>query len=321
MILTIVLFVVGFVILTFGANWLVEGASTIAKRFNVSDLVIGLTVVAFGTSAPELVVNVVSSIEGDAEIAIGNVVGSNIFNILFILGVSAIIFPLTVRSNTIWKEIPLSLLSALVLLFVSNDIFLDNRGPNEIGFIDGLVLLSFFVIFLYYMLDLAKKDSKNESISDQKNTPIWKPLLFIGSGLTGLILGARWIVNGAVEIAGLAGISESVIALTIVAAGTSLPELATSVVAAYRRNVDIAIGNIVGSNIFNIFLILGISSLIKPLPLSVNSNFDIGMVVFASLLLLLFIFTGKGRQISRMEGGIFIICYCAYLYYLIFPFI
>ena len=321
MILTIFLFIVGFVILTFGANWLVEGASSIAKRFNISDLVIGLTIVAFGTSAPELIVNVIASTSGNSEIAIGNVVGSNIFNILFILGISALIFPLKVQQNTIWKEIPLSLLAAVVLFFVANDLLFESRSFNEISLIDGLIFLSFFAIFLYYTLEMAKKDKPIETEKGTANASVWKSGLLVIAGLAGLIIGGRWIVNGAIVLAELAGISESVTGLTIVAAGTSLPELATSAVAAYKRKADIAIGNVVGSNIFNIFFILGISSLINPLPLASGSNFDIGMVIIASLLLFLFIFIGKGRQISRPEGGVFILIYLGYLTYLITPYL
>ena len=319
--LTYVLFAVGFVLLTFGANWLVDGAASIAKKFNIPNLIIGLTIVAFGTSAPELVVNVLASLNGNSDIAIGNVVGSNIFNILAILGIAAIIYPLKVHSNTIFKEIPLSLLAALVLFVTANDMLLDKDLTNAVSRIDGIIYLSFFIIFIYYTVDMARKKKDDESEEEVKVFSTIKSVLFVIAGLAGLVIGGKWIVDGAVAIATNLGISEAVTGLTIVAVGTSLPELATSVVAAMKRNTDIAIGNVVGSNIFNIFFILGISSLIKPLPFASGSNFDIGMVILASLLLVLFIFLGKGRQITRGEGIVFVASYVGYLGYLVWPYL
>ena len=263
--LTYFLLIIGFIIIIKGADLLVDGASSIAKKLNVSDLVIGLTVVAFGTSAPELFVNVFASIQGNSEIAIGNILGSNIANILLILGVAAIIFPLSVQSTTVWKEIPFSLLAALILGVLVNDHLIDHKENSELTRGDGLVLIGFFIIFMYYIFSIAKK-SENTTIGDLKQLSNFRSVSYILLGLTGLVLGGTWIVNGAIEIAGKFGVSEYLIGLTVVAVGTSLPELATSAVAAYKKNTDIAIGNVVGSNIFNIFWVLGISAVIKPLP-------------------------------------------------------
>lgn len=309
--------IIGFVFLIKGADFLVEGASSLARRFNVSDLVIGLTIVAFGTSTPELFVNILASSKGSTDIAIGNVIGSNIANILLILGISSFIYPLTVTKGTVWKEIPLSLLAAIVLGFVANDRIIDGRDPSAVTRIDGLILLSFFLIFLYYSASIAKKIEGMEEHVTVKVQGSKKAFLFIAIGLTGLTLGGKWIVDGAVHMATNLGMSESMVGLTIVALGTSLPELATSAMAAYRKNIEIAVGNVVGSNIFNILFVLGISSTIKPLPFKTKNNVDIGMVILASLLLFLTMFTGSRRQLERWEGSFFIIIYAAYIIFLI----
>lgn len=313
--LTYILFVIGLVLLIFAANWLVEGSSSLAKRLNIPDLIIGLTIVAFGTSTPELVVNLYAGSSGQTDIAIGNVVGSNIFNVLFILGLAAILKPVNAHVNTTWKEIPLALLAALVLGICANDIFFDGATRSHLTRTDGLIMLAFFAIFMYYIVDVAR-NSKEQG--EQVNViPLWKSLLYIALGLAGLIFGGQWIVEGAVVMAKAAGLSEAVIGLTIVAAGTSLPELATSAVAAYKGNSDIALGNVVGSNIFNIFFILGITSTLYDLPFRPEANIDILMNIFTSLLLFIFLFTGSGRRINRIEGGIFIIIYIAYVVYLL----
>ncbi len=314
--LTYLLFIAGFVLLIKGAYYLVDGASALARRLNVSDLVIGLTVVAFGTSTPELFVNVIASAKGNTGIAIGNVLGSNIANILLILGVSSVIYPLEVTKGTVWKEIPFSLLAAFVLGVMANDQLIDQQNFSELSRSDGLILLSFFLIFMYYSYSIAgeiegvKQHVRGEEISTAKS------LFYIGAGFAALALGGKWIVDGAVVIAKNFGMSESLIGLTIVAVGTSLPELATSATAAYRRNAEIAVGNVVGSNIFNIFFVLGISSIIKPLPFNIKDNLDIGVVILASLLLFLFMFTGKKRSLDRWEGAIFLVLYAAYIIFL-----
>jgi cation:H+ antiporter len=313
--LTYVLFLIGFVILIYGANWLVDGSSSLAKKFNIPDLIIGLTVVSLGTSAPELVVNLFAGSSGSTDLAIGNVVGSNIFNVLVILGVAAVIKPVNTHINTTWKEIPLALLAALILGVCANDMYFDEEERSLLSTTDGLTLLGFFAIFMYYVVDVAR--NSKEHGEEIQALPIWKSLLMIAGGLTGLILGGKWIVDGAVEIAKTLGMSEAVIGLTIVAAGTSLPELATSAIASYKGNSDIAIGNVVGSNIFNIFFILGVTSSIYELPFRPEANFDILMNIFTSLLMFVFLFTGSGRRINRIEGGIFVSIYIAYVTYLL----
>lgn len=315
--LVYILFIIGFICLIKGADLLVDGATAIARRLNISDLVIGLTVVAFGTSMPELFVNLIASFKGNSAIAIGNVVGSNVANILLILGVSAMIFPLAVTRGTVWKEIPFSLLAALVLFITANDALLDGPSTSALTRSDGLIYLAFFSIFIYYTASIA---APIDGLADHETTRqpgLAKSIVFILLGLTGLILGGKWIVDGAVALAAGFGMSESLIGLTIVAVGTSLPELATSAAAAYKRNADIAVGNVVGSNIFNIFFVLGLSACVRSLPFQPQNNLDIGMVVIASLLLFLFMFTGKKRSLDRWEGFIFVFLYGAYTGYLI----
>ncbi len=313
-----ILLVIGFILLIKGANLLVDGASSVAKRLSISDLVIGLTVVAFGTSTPELFVNIFASIKGNTDIAIGNVLGSNIANIFLILGVSALIFPLGVGKGTVWKEIPLSLLAALLLGAMANDRLIDKSDTSALTRIDGLVFLAFFIIFMYYSFGIAKRIEGIDSHLPQKQHGLLKSLLLIVGGLVGLGVGGNWIVGGAVYIASRLGVSQSLIGLTIVAVGTSLPELATSAVAAYKKNVEIAVGNVIGSNIFNIFFVLGLSSIIKPLPFHPSSNVDIGVVILASLLLFLWMFTGKRRSLDRWEGMVFLILYGCYITFLVF---
>ncbi len=309
----------GFIMVIKGADFLVDGASSLAKRLKVSDLVIGLTIVAFGTSMPELVVNVYASIKGTAEIAIGNVLGSNIFNILLILGIASIIFPLKVTKGTAWKEIPLSLLAALVISFMANDALIEGRNFSSLSRIDGFVLLAFFVIFMAYVFSIAK-DVSNTGNNEAQSTKIYSlfiSVIFVLSGLGLLVLGGKWVVDGAVALAQVLGASENLIGLTIVAAGTSLPELATSVTAALKKNSDIAVGNVVGSNIFNIFWILGVSATVRPLPFNSAANIDILMTIFASFILFVFLFIGKKHLLERWQGGMFLFVYIAYLVFLI----
>lgn len=316
MILSGIYLIIGFFILIAGANYLVNGASALAKRLHVSDLVIGLSVVAFGTSTPELFVNIFASMQGNAEIAIGNVLGSNIFNILLIVGVSSLIFPLAVTKGTVWKEIPFSLLAAIILGAMANDVLFDHMPSSSLSRIDGLVLISFFIVFLYYLVSISKDTAINSQI-DVKQMSLIKSVFMIIGGMLGLVLGGHLVQSSAVKIASRLGVSQSLIGLTIVAAGTSLPELATSVVAAFKKNSDIAVGNIVGSNIFNIFLILGISALIKPLPITAQINTDILVLLFSSIFLFLFMFTGKRRIIDRWEGAVFFMCYISYIIFLV----
>lgn len=311
--MTYVLLLVGFVFLIKGAGFLVDGASSLAKKFNVSNLVIGLTVVAFGTSAPELFVNLFASFKGTTDIAIGNIVGSNIVNILFILGIAAIIYPLKVGKGTVWKEIPMSLLAAVLLVILANDALVDGLSFNALTRSDGIILIAFFIIFLYYTVGIAKNQNGNE---DQVPPKMYSGLVSVGLillGMVGLVLGGQWIVNSATAIAVSFGLSDALIGLTIVAIGTSLPELATSAVAAYKKNSDIAVGNVVGSNIFNIFWILGISSIIKPLPFKPELNFDLWAVVGSSILLFVWMFLGKRHTLDRWQGIVFVLLYVGYI--------
>jgi len=315
--LIVLTLLLGLVALIKGADFLVDGASALARRLRVSDLVIGLTVVAFGTSTPELFVNLFASFKGSTDIAIGNVIGSNIANILLILGISSLIYPLSVSRGTVWKEIPFSLLAAVVLGVMVNDQWIDGVHVSVLARADGIVLLFFFLIFLYYSYTIARE---MEGLGDQlpaRERGIVTALVLVVVGLSCLALGGKWIVDAAGQIATRIGISESVIGLTVVAVGTSLPELATSAVAAYRHNVDIAVGNVVGSNIFNIFFVLGISSIIRPLPFDQRSNIDIGVVIAASLMLFVAMFSGKQRSLDRWEGGVLVISYIGYTVFLI----
>lgn len=313
---TYVLFVIGFVILIKGADLLVDGAASIAKKFNISSIVIGLTIVAFGTSAPEFVVNIFASVKGNSEIAIGNILGSNIANIFLILGVAAVIHPIVAKENTAWKEIPLSLLAAIVLGVLANDALIDGGSFSGLTRIDGIVLLAFFIIFMHYTFGISEVTGDEENINI-KILSNGKALIFILAGLAGLVLGGKWIVDGAVKIAELFDVSQSLIGLTVVAIGTSLPELATSAIAAYKKQSDIAIGNVIGSNLFNTFWILGASSVIRPLPFLRDSNPDILMSIFASALLFAILFIGKRHIVERWQGYLMIAIYSGYIVFLV----
>ena len=313
--LTYAILVVGFVALIVGANYLVAGASAIARRLKVSDLVIGLTVVAFGTSCPELFVNPVSSIRGDTGIAIGNILGSNIANILLILGISAMICPLAVSRGTVWKEIPLCLLAAVMLGILANDRLIDGAGYSALTRIDGLVLLAFFIIFMYYSFSIARQVNGLAEQAPHRPMTVLKAVLLILLGLVGLTIGGQMIVDSAVKMAVRLGLSQSLVGLTIVAVGTSLPELATSATAAYKKNAEIAVGNVVGSNIFNIFFILGLSAVIRPLPFQATDQPDILAAIVAGLVLFLYMFTGKKNLVDRWEGVLFVLLYAGYITY------
>jgi cation:H+ antiporter len=310
------LFIIGFVILIKGADMLVDGSVAVARKYGISDIVIGLTIVSFGTSAPELVVNLIASLNGNAEIAIGNVVGSNIANIFLILGISAVIFPLAVKRNTTYREIPFALLSAVVVMFLGNDYYFTQTENSQLSAGDGLTLLAFFAIFMYYIFSVSKDDAVEGTSDEMMSIP--KAWSFIVLGLVGLIIGGKWIVDGAVEMATSWGVSQGLIGLTIVAVGTSLPELATSAVAAMKKNTDIAIGNVVGSNIFNMFWILGVSSTIHAIPVSYKNDIDFMVNIFASFLLFIFLFIGKRHILQRWQGVAFLLCYIIYTIYLIY---
>ncbi len=309
------LFIIGFVILIVGADFLVVGASSIGKKLNLSSIVIGFTIVAFGTSLPELIINIFASVRNNTDLAIANVLGSNIINTLFIIGAAAIIFPISPNKKTINTLIPISLIAALLLGFLAHFEFFGIQKENIIDRGEGIVLLVLLVAYIYYSFRYAKseKDFKHESLKEYN---LFLTILMITIGVAGLYFGGKLVVDGAVVIARLFGISQAMIGITIVAVATSLPELVTSVVAAVKKNSEIAIGNALGSNIFNVFLVLGVSSIIRPLPFHVELNFDVGMMIITNLILFLFIFIGKGRTITRTEGGIFIFIYIAYIFYL-----
>lgn len=315
----ILLLIGGLLLILLGANGLTDGAASVAKRFHIPSIVIGLTIVAFGTSAPELTVSVSSALKGSADIAIGNVVGSNIFNTLMIVGCTALVAPIVITRGTLRREIPLCILSSLVLLVCANDVLLDGATSNILSITDGLLLLCFFLIFLGYTFSIAS-NSKNEPKEEEeiRQLPIWKSVLYILGGLAGLIFGGQWFVEGAGNIARNLGISESVIGLTLVAGGTSLPELATSIVAALKKNPEIAIGNVIGSNLFNIFFVLGCSASITPLHITGITNFDLLMLVGSGILLWLFGLFFAKRTITRIEGSVLVICYVAYISVLIY---
>lgn len=318
--MNILLLVGGLLLILLGANGLTDGAASVAKRFRIPDIVIGLTIVAFGTSAPELTVSVSSALKGSADIAIGNVVGSNLFNTLMIVGCTALFAPIVVTRNTLQKEIPLCILSSVVLLVCANDVFLNGDGADIISVTDGLLLLCFFAIFLSYTFAIARH-TPDEAAGDEeriRQLPLWRSALYILGGFGALIAGGSFFVDGASGIARSLGVSESVIGLTLVAGGTSLPELATSVVAALKKNPEIAIGNVVGSNLFNIFFVLGCSASITPLHLTGITDFDLWVLVASGVLLWLFGLFFAKRTITRIEGGVLVLCYVAYTAFLIY---
>lgn len=315
-----VLFVIGFIFLIKGADYLVDGASSIAKRNNIPELVIGLTIVSFGTSLPELIVNLMASFDGSSELAIGNVFGSNIANVLLILGVSAMIKPLPIKRSIYFTEIPISLVATFMVGFLANaDLFVDTEGLS-LSQIDGGILLFFFSLFMAYIYVISKDN--NEEPSMQQETAIQilpkrKALVYVLVGAVALFLGGKWVVDGAIEIATYFGLSETFIGLTVVAIGTSLPELVTSAVAVTKGQTDMAVGNVIGSNIFNLLWILGFSAAIRPLPFDVASNEDILMVILASTLLIMSVIVGKRTRIDRWEGIVFVFVYIGYLTFLV----
>ncbi len=313
MIIASLLIVAGFTSLIFGANWLVDGASSLAKKNNISDLVIGLTIVAFGTSAPELVVNSLASLEGHSDIVIGNIIGSNNFNLFLILGIAGLIYPITVQSSTAWKEIPISLLITLLLFVLANNFFLDQ--DLAISRFDGVILLICFLAFTYYVFTQLKQEKlESNSLENKSNVKIWGSIIF---GLAGLIIGGKLVVDNSIEIATTLGVSQKIIGLTIIAAGTSLPELVTSVVAAFKKNSDIAIGNVIGSNIFNILLILSISSFINPVKYNSNFDQDIFLLIGGTVFLITAMFIGRRKKLDRWQAFLLLSFYLIYTTYLV----
>lgn len=313
MILTVILLLAGFYLLIKGGDWLVDGSAAVARRNGVSELIIGLTIVAFGTSAPELVVSLFAALGGNADISVSNVVGSNFFNLLFILGVCGLIIPLTVSKSTVKLEIPFSIIAALVLMILGNDMFLSD-SIFMLSRIDGVILLVFFSGFMYHIWR-SIQSGENEKVTDGIMSN-GKAVLFIILGLAGLVLGGRFVVNSAVSIAEYFNISQKLIGLTIVATGTSLPELVTSIVAARKKSMDIAIGNVVGSNIFNIFLILGVSATVTPINYNPAFNTDIIILIAGTLFIMFAMFVGKKHQLDRWQAAVLLVVYVAYIVFI-----
>lgn len=314
MILDIFFIVAGFVFLIKGADWLVGGASGLAKKHNVSDLVIGLTIVAFGTSAPELVVNSIASVDKHSDIVFGNIIGSNNFNLFFILGTVALIFPVTVQRSMIRKEIPFSLVITVLVLVLSNAVL--GHKENVLSRFEGMALLVLFAAFIYYTFRQSAVDNDVEKIEMKQMTTL-KIWALIVIGLSLLVAGGRMVVTGAENIALDLGISEKIIALTIVAAGTSLPELVTSVVAASKKNSDIAIGNVIGSNIFNLLFILPVSAVIHPVSYATTFNREMLLLIGGTIIVILYMFAGKRYKVDRWEGALLLGVFLAYTIFLI----
>ena len=315
--------IIGLLLILWGANALTDGASAIAKKWGVSDLIIGLTVVAFGTSAPELTISIISAINGNAGMAIGNVVGSNIFNVLVIVGITAMFRPIRIEKSIMTNDIPFVVLSALILLVIGNSPFFDKGSLAEISRTDGIILLFFFLIFLRYTFTQVKPAEIQVSTVEvpsgktENGMKLWKAILWVILGLVCLIFGGDRFVTGASGIASGLGVSDAVIGLTIVAAGTSLPELATSVTAAIKGKTGIALGNVIGSNIYNIFLVLGCSATITPLPFGDITNIDLMVLAGGCLLFWIFGWIIGNRTITQVEGAILNASYVTYITFLL----
>ncbi len=318
MLLSLVLFAAGLVVLVTGADALVAGASSLAKRAGISDLVIGLTIVAFGTSMPEFMVSFVAAWQGDAALCTGNVIGSNIANILLIVGVAAVIHPLFAARGTVWKEIPFMLLATVVFCAQASDTWLNGDPASEITRSDGVSLVALFAIFLVYLWQVAFATGEAGPETAAAPGKLGLSIVKTAAGLGGLVFGGWLIVQSAVDIALTLGVSERIVGLTIVAIGTSLPELATSAVAAWRKNPSIAVGNVVGSNVFNILFVLGFSSMVTPLPMGEGSEGDLAVMLAAAGLLFVAMFIGKpNHEVQRVEGGIMLGLYVAYMAWLV----
>lgn len=310
----ILLLVAGLALILVGANYLVDGASSIAKKAGLSDFIIGMTIVGIGTSTPEMVVSFASAIKGNADIAVGNVLGSNLFNTLMILGCTALFTPIALTSNNIKKDIPFALLASFVLCTMGCGIWLDGTAVNAITRVNGIMLLCLFGVFMAYTIySSSSADNHSEPSGSKKGTPIWLAVVMVLGGLCGLVFGGDMFVNSASAIARSLGVSDAVIAVTIVAGGTSLPELASCLVAAFKKNTDQALGNVIGSNVSNIFLILGGSATIHPLVMNGVKPLELITLMLSSVLVFLFAFTFKKKQIDRIEGALLICIYVAFV--------
>ena len=316
MVLQIFILLAGLLMILFGANWLVDGSSSIAKRFGISEFVIGLTIVGIGTSTPEMVVSFLSSFQGKADMAIGNIVGSNIFNTMMILGVTALIAPLAITKSNLKKDIPLNIIVTLLLIILGMNFTLFGKGEDQLSRLDGVILLGVFAWYIWssFRSDNADQEEDGEGIKEYK-TGI--SVLLIVAGLAGLIIGGRLFVNSATELAKMFGVSDKFIAITVMAAGTSMPELATCVVAALKGRGQLALGNVLGSNISNILLILGGAALINPLSFSGMTYVDLGTVLLSALFILGSAYLFKKKQLDRFEGAILLLMEAAYMWYLI----
>jgi cation:H+ antiporter len=319
MILPIVLLTVGFILLIKGADLFVDGAARLALGMHFSPMAVGMTVVAFGTSTAELFVNIPASVVGGTDMALGNVVGSSIANILLILGMAALIRPLSVSKRTVWQAIPFSLLAVVMLWVLASDVYIDNAFYSVVSRSDGLTLLGFFLVFLAYICGVTRPMKGLPRISPP--TPGKASLVALSTtiGFAGLMFGGRLVVDNAILLADRMAVPQAVVGLTVVALGTSLPELVTCVAAARQGNPEIAVGNVVGSNIFNVFFVLGVSAVIRPLPFNPAANVDMGVLTAASILLFIFLYTGRVRVMDREEGALAILIYLFYLGYLLLP--
>lgn len=316
MTLQIIMLLVGLALILFGANWLVDGSSSIAKRFGISEFVIGLTIVGIGTSSPEMVVSFMSSLQGKADMAIGNIVGSNIFNTLMILGITALVAPMAITKNNLKRDIPLNIVVTVLLIILGMNFTLFGKGQDQISRLDGAILLAVFAWYLWtsFKSDQGDASEEGEGIKEYKTG---LSVIMITAGLAGLIFGGRLFVNSATELAKMFGVSDKFIAITVMAAGTSMPELATCVVAALKGRGQLALGNVLGSNISNILLILGGASLIAPLSFNGMTPVDLGLVLISAIIIFASAFMFKKREIDRYEGVIFLLLEIGYMWYLI----
>ena len=314
MLLQFLILVTGLVLILLGANYLVDGASSVAKKFGLSEFIIGVTIVGIGTSAPEMVVSILSAIQGKADMAIGNVVGSNIFNTFMILGVTALIAPLTITKDNLKKDIPLNIVVTALLILLGMNLTIFGAGEDKICRVDGALMFGIFVWYLWSSFRNGKTDDED---SDIKIYPMWLAAVMIIGGLAGLVFGGRLFVNSATEIAKAMGVSDKFIAITIMAAGTSMPELATCVVAALKGRGQLALGNILGSNISNILLILGVSSIITPLSMKGITVVDMGALLIASIFIFLSVYLFKKKQLDRIEAALLLLMEAGYMWYLI----
>lgn len=315
MTIQILILIAGLLLILFGANYLVDGSSSIAKKFGLSEFIIGLTIVGIGTSTPEMVVSFLSSFQGKADMAIGNIVGSNIFNTMMILGVTALITPLVITKNNLRKDIPLNILVTVLLITLGMNSSLFGIGQNQLSRVDGIILLG---IFIWYLWSSFKSDSADDDDDSQiKEYTGFMSVVLIIAGLAGLIIGGRMFVNAATELAKMFGVSDKFIAITVMAAGTSMPELATCVVAAFKGRGQLALGNILGSNISNILLILGGAALINPLSFSGMTVVDLGTVLISAVFILASAYTFKKKKLDRFEGTILVLMEAGYMWYLI----